>query len=104
MSTATVEITLDAEATGRVVPGSPAVPPAYAHGGLPPEPASVEDLRITLYLPAKCIGPPDMTGHVLVDVTSLVPEMDTDAAIDALIEADDEEPATSRDYDYDLHD
>ena len=99
---ALVEITLDAEATGRVVPGVAETPPAYAHGGLPPEPASVEDLRITLYLPARCIGGPDMTGHVLVDVTSLVQKMDTDAAIDALIEEADEEPDTS--CDYGLHD
>jgi len=86
MTTATVEITLDAEAEGRVVPGTPETPPGYSHGGLPAEPASVEDLRITLYLPARCIGRVDALGHVLVDVTTLVPAMDKEAAEDALVE------------------
>lgn len=99
-----VEITLDAEATGRVIPAAPETPPAYAHGGLPPEPARVEDLKITLYLPAKCIGAVDATGHVLVDVTSLVAQMDIDAAVDALVDEADDDGPPARDYDYDLHD
>ena len=83
---AIVEITLDAEAEGRVVPGTPEIPPGFSHGGLPAEGASVEDLRITLYLPARCIGRVDALGHVHVDVTSLVQKMDKEAAEDALVD------------------
>lgn len=83
----TVEITLDAEATGRVIAAVPETPPAYAHGGLPPEPAHVEDLRITLRLPARCVSKLDTRGFVTVDVTALVSDADLTACEDAVIEA-----------------
>lgn len=83
---ATVEITLDVDATGRVIPGVPATPPAYSHGGLPPEPAHVEDLRITLRVPARCVDPVDAAGHVRINLTDLVCEADKEAADDALID------------------
>ena len=83
---ATVEITLDAEATGRVIPAVPEAPPAHSHGGLPGEPAHVENLCITVRVPARCVGRVDAQGYVNIDLTALVPEMDTDAAADTLIE------------------
>ena len=82
----TVEITLDVEATGRVIPAVPETPPAYAHGGLPPESAHVEDLRITLRLPARCVSKLDARGYVEIDLTDIVCEADREAAVDALID------------------
>lgn len=85
--TATVEITLDAEATGRVIPAVAGQIQGDPDICYPAEPARIEDLCITIRVPARCIGGVDAQGFVRVDVTALVSGMDADEAIDSLIEA-----------------
>ena len=87
MSTTTAELTLDVDESGVVRDRVKETPPAYDHGGLPAEPAHVENLCISVRVPAQCIRHLDSQGYVRVDLTDFFSDKQREEAEAVLIGA-----------------
>jgi len=82
----TTELTLEADVSGTVRARVKEAPPAYDHGGLPGEPAHVEDLCISVRPPARCVRHLDSQGYVRVDLTEMFSDKQREEAESVLIE------------------
>ena len=85
VSTISAELTLDVDVSGTVGAAVKEIAPAYDHGGIPCEPTHVEDLCISVRIPARCIRQLDSQGYVRVDLTDFFSEKQREEAEAVLI-------------------